>query len=125
MGSRISSPAPILPTALDAQIRQRVAAIARYFRFGDLNNDIVVLEVAEFAQASPQRLDPISPSRNGAKGQEAHVPHLIALLRPRRERPRRRDAEQRPRSGSVEATDCGPAPCVICSWDRIVPSSER
>jgi hypothetical protein len=30
-----------------------------------------------------------------AKGQEAHVPHLIALLRPRRERPRRRDAEQR------------------------------
>jgi hypothetical protein len=65
------------------------------FRSADLNNDIVALEVAEFAQANPQRLDPISPSRNGAKGQEAHVPHLIALLRPRRERPRRHDAEQR------------------------------
>jgi len=218
MGSRISSPAPILPTALDAQIRQRVAAIARYFRFGDLNNDIVVLEVAEFAQASPQRLDPISPSRNGAKGQEAHVPHLIALLRPCRERhaaatpnsvinsrrlnwsncirfpparaglqdiqlarisrrqrarlgclarkpiapgvvvktharrplqpgvvacgsssrprparqrhdvvfPRRRhDAGPRFWISVTEAIDCGPAPCVICSWDRIVPSSER
>jgi hypothetical protein len=95
------------------------------FRSADLNNDIVALEVAEFAQANPQRLDPISPSRNGAKGQEAHVPHLIALLRPRRERPRRRDAEQRPRFwiSVTEATDCGPAPCVICSWDRIVPSS--
>src|SRR5262249_57583339 len=58
MGSRISSPAPILPTALDAQIRQRVAAIAQYFPFGDLNNDIVVLEVAQFAQAPPHRPPP-------------------------------------------------------------------
>jgi hypothetical protein len=32
--------------------------------------------------SQPQRLDPISPSRNGAKGQEAHVPPLIALLPP-------------------------------------------
>jgi hypothetical protein len=59
-----------------------------------MTHKFVVLEVVEFAQANPQRLDPISPRRNGAKGQEAHVPYLIALLRPRRERPRRRDAEQ-------------------------------
>jgi hypothetical protein len=64
------------------------------------NSDILALDVTKFAQASPQRLDPIGPSRNGAEDEQANVPNSIALLRARRERPGDR------RLGALDATGC-------------------
>jgi len=71
---------------LGCQLRQLVDR----FRPPELNDHVFAFDLAAFAQAGPQRLDPASVSRGGTKPQEPAPRDLARLLRARRQRPRNR-----------------------------------
>jgi hypothetical protein len=57
------------------------------FRPPELNDNVLALDIAEFAQARPEGLDPASASGGGTKAQEADPVDLPVLLRLRNEGP--------------------------------------
>jgi hypothetical protein len=59
----------------------------------ELNDNALALDVAEIAQARPQRLDSVSVSRSGTETQEPDPRNLRRLLRTHGERPSDRCAD--------------------------------
>jgi hypothetical protein len=59
-----------------------------------LDDDVLALDVAEVAQARPQRLHPARASRSGPEIQVSDPSDFCRLLRARRVRPRRRRATE-------------------------------
>ena len=61
-------------------------------RPAELNDNVLALDIAQVAQARPQRLYPVRPSRSGTEPQVPDPRDLRRLLRGRRERPTRHPA---------------------------------
>ena len=82
----------------------------------ELNDQVLAFDIAEVAQAGPQRLDSASVSRGGTQPQEPEPRDLARRLRARRQRPRhrgRRAAEQgenipSPHANSFPGSDSTP-----------------
>src|SRR5262245_38715649 len=94
--SRREDDIDIYADQLGRQLRQLVDR----FRPAKFNDEVLAFDIAELAQAGPQRLDPVSPSSGWTNLQEPDNRHR-ALLRVSPEWPRRRAAKQRDELASL------------------------
>src|SRR5262249_46362457 len=80
-----------------------------------LDRDVATIDPPKFAQSLHKRGGPFASGRTGALAQESDGRQLCCLLRPRRERPRGRAAEQRDEVAPFH----GPVSPVLLTEERI------